>query len=632
MSRITVLLFATALASPAAAQDSAVRSAADAFGERVGIEQLGLYNEGQVRGFDLNNSGAYRIEDAYFSRAAPINDPVLAGVGVRVGVNAAALAYPAPSGVVNYRLREPAARNSLTLGGGVRDYRTPTVEANGSWSDAAGRFGLAGGIVWRPVARWGAGTEGDAVDAGLVGRLALAEGHVLRAFASAYVRDYDGDYAFKSADGAVPPDARRTHEYSPVWARVEAMNANMGVLYDGELAGWSVDLAAFRSIFDTERTDFTLVETRADGTAEATLFLSPPKRNVSDSGEARISRVFGTGPVDHLVSASLRGRRSEVELASSLAVPLGPLTLATDVAPSEEPAWSGSRGLDVVEQVTGSLGYGLAWGDRLQVRLGVHRTRYEKDVLTIAGVRTRGTEETTLYNASAVVGLTGRTALFGSWVTGLEESGVAPQSATNRNEVLPPVEAEQFELGVRHALTDNLTFIGALFDVSKPTMGIRADGSFGHVGQVAHRGVEGSLAGRLGEKTRIVLGAVAFRPEVSGPLVEAGVVGDRAAGISSLVANASVERQLGGGWSVDAQLSYWGERWADSRNTFKTPAQVQLNLGARRSFELGDHPAQFRLLASNVTGADGYWASPSGLLWPIGAPTVRALLSVRFGG
>ena len=97
MSRIagTLLLALAAtplgLVGPAAAQDSAVRTAADAFGERVGTEQSGLYNEGEVRGFDLNDSGAYRIDDAYFSRASPLNDPVLAGVGVRVGVNAARL-------------------------------------------------------------------------------------------------------------------------------------------------------------------------------------------------------------------------------------------------------------------------------------------------------------------------------------------------------------------------------------------------------------------------------------------------------------------------------------------------------------------------------------------------------------
>lgn len=620
------------MAGPAAAQDNALRSAADAFGERVGIEQIGLYNEGQVRGFDLNNSGAYRINDAYFSRAIGLNDPVLAGVSVRVGVNAARLAYPAPSGVVNYRLREPGPKNTFSVGAGFRDYGTPTLEFNGSWKDDADRFGLAGGLVWRPVARWGPGTEGEAVDVGLVGRWRVTETQTVRAFATAYKRHYDGDYAMKPLDGAVPPNARDQHEYSPEWARVEALNANMGVLYAGAFGPWSVDLSAFHSVFDSERTDFTLIGTRADGSAEATLFLSPGKDTFADSVEARVSRVVETGAVSHLLSASMRARRTEVELATSLPVPLGPLTLETDVAPSPEPAWSGKRGLDTVEQVTASAGYGLVWADRLQVRLGVHRTRYEKDVKTLSGIRTRGVDETTLYNASAVWSFTPRTAVFASWVTGLEESGVAPQSATNANEVLAPVEAEQYELGVRHAVTDRLTFIGALFEVAKPTTGTRADGSFGFVGEVAHRGVEGSLAGQLDDKTNIVLGAVAFQPKVTGPLVEAGVVGDRAAGISDVVANASIERQLGAGWSVDAQLSYSSDRWADTRNTFKTPSQIQLNVGARRRFELAGRDAQLRVLASNITGADGWWASPSGQLWPVTAPTVRAMLTVNFGG
>jgi iron complex outermembrane receptor protein len=151
------------------------------------------------------------------------------------------------------------------------------------------------------------------------------------------------------------------------------------------------------------------------------------------------------------------------------------------------------------------------------------------------------------------------------------------------------------------------------------------------VGRVRHRGVEGSLAGQLGAKTNVVLGAVAFTPKVTGPLVDAGVVGSRAAGISSFVANASVERQITDAWSVDAQVTYSGERWADTANTFKTPAVTMLSLGARHRFELGGRPAMFRVLASNLTGKEGYWASPSGLLWPIAPRTVRAMLTVTFG-
>lgn len=636
MSRIagTLLLRLVAAplcaAGPAFAQESAVSSAADAFGERVGTEQSGLYNEGEVRGFDINDSGAYRIDDAYFSRASPLNDPVLAGVGVRVGVNAARLAYPSPSGVVTYRLRSPGPENEVRLGAGFRDFGTRVVQGDVSWKGDDGRFGLAGGFVWRPMVRWAPGSEGRAVDFGLVGNINIAPGQRLRAFASYYRRRYDGDYAFRPTDGAVPPDPRRLHQYSPEWAEVEAANTNMGVLYDGRFGGWTLDLSAIRSQFENEGADFTIIETKRNGDAFATTYRTPGKRNVSDSAEARIGRRFETGELSHLATVSARGRRSRVELTSSLAIPLGAFNIGGDEPDGVERPWSGTRGWDEVEQVTGSLGYGLAWGERLQVRLGVHRTRYDKTVLSKSGVRTEGVSEETLYNASAIVSLSKQAAVFGSWVTGLEESGVAPTSATNRDEVLPPVKAEQFELGVRYNVTPGLTLISALFDVSKPTPGFRADGSYGLVGRVRHRGIEGSLSGQLDARTSIVLGAVAFRPKVSGPLVDAGLIGDRAMGISSFVANASVERQIGGGWSLDTQVTYSGERWADTANTFRTPAVTMLSVGARRRFEIDGKPAMFRVLASNVTGADGYWASTSGLFWVLPPRTIRGTLTMTF--
>lgn len=65
-----VCLFMHALlaigAAPAFAQTdtNAVGNAVDAFGERVGIEQIGLYSESQVRGFSLSTTGSYRIDGA----------------------------------------------------------------------------------------------------------------------------------------------------------------------------------------------------------------------------------------------------------------------------------------------------------------------------------------------------------------------------------------------------------------------------------------------------------------------------------------------------------------------------------------------------------------------------------------
>ncbi|HEU5134091.1 MAG TPA: hypothetical protein VFU13_03005 [Steroidobacteraceae bacterium] len=622
-----VLLLA---AATAAAQDNAVKSAADAFGERVGTEQSGLYSETQVRGFDLNESGAYRIEDAYFSRAAALNDPVLAGVGVRVGVNAVRLAYPAPSGVVNYRLREAGPANELRLGVGLRDFGTRVIQGDGSVRE--GDFSFAGGFVWRPMWRLAQGYEGRGLDVGGVGAWQVTPRHRLRAFATMYERGYDGDYAVLASEAAVPPSLRRLHQYSPSWAWTEAVSSNFGVLYDGKIGGYTLDLTAFRSIFDIERTDYTLMSADAAGNTSATTFRNPNRTRRADSAEVRAGRTFEAAGLDHLATVSMRANRTTVDLTSNLAIPLGTFHLPDEDPPDGvEQAWSGTRGLDEVEQSTASAGYGVVWRDRFQLRLALHRTRYDKSVLTIAGVQTGGVSDTTLYNASVVADLTDRTAVFGSWVTGLEEAGVAPTSAINRDEVLPPVEAEQFEVGVRHAITPELTIIGALFDVSKPTNGFREDRSFGIVGEVRHRGVEASIAGKLNAKTRVVLGAVAFQPEVSGPLVDAGVVGARAAGISHLIVNANVERQLRNGWSVDAAASYLGERWANTANTFKTPAVTTVSVGARSRFSLARRPADLRILASNLTGADGYLASPSGVLSPIAPRTIRALLTLTFG-
>ena len=205
IKRIIALLLLVPLGT--SAQDSAVTFAADAFGERVGTEQSGLYSETQVRGFDLNESGAYRIDDAYFSRTAALNDPVLAGVGVRVGVNAVRLAYPAPSGVVNYRLREAGPTNQLRLGVGLRDYGTRVVQGDASYRHDDVSF--AGGFVWRPLLRLTGGNEGKAFDLGGVGAWQITPDQRLRAFATMYRRGYGGDYAVIPGESAVSPSLEK---------------------------------------------------------------------------------------------------------------------------------------------------------------------------------------------------------------------------------------------------------------------------------------------------------------------------------------------------------------------------------------------------------------------------------------
>lgn len=234
-----------------------------------------------------------------------------------------------------------------------------------------------------------------------------------------------------------------------------------------------------------------------------------------------------------------------------------------------------------------------------------------------------------MYNLSATWIHDQRTTFFASYVKGLEEAGVAPQNAGNRGEILPPVLAEQYELGVRRALTPRLTLIGAVFDISKPTPGLRSDGVFAFVGTVRHRGAELSLNGRLGDATSVVAGAVAMEPRISGELVDAGRVGAEPAGVSPLIAFVSLDQRLPiAGLSMDARVSYQGARPANTLNTLETPGFVTVDIGGRYNFPLGHFPAVLRATLANVFDQSEWVAGSGGTMNRTGPRLLRFTLSI----
>src|SRR5688572_6171634 len=96
--------------SPASAQrvdDNAVADAEDAFGSNDGGEDLGVYGPGDVRGFSPIDAGNVRIEGLYLDRQADLTPRLVEGNRIRVGPSAIGYAFPAPSGIVDYRLRKP---------------------------------------------------------------------------------------------------------------------------------------------------------------------------------------------------------------------------------------------------------------------------------------------------------------------------------------------------------------------------------------------------------------------------------------------------------------------------------------------------------------------------------------------
>jgi iron complex outermembrane recepter protein len=123
------------IASPATAQradENATTAAEDGFGKSVGNESVGVYANGQVRGFSAYDAGNARIEGLYYNENGAITDLLQSGSDIRVGLTAFGQPFPAPTGIVDTTLRRVTSDRtivSVRLNSGEYLGADATVEA-----------------------------------------------------------------------------------------------------------------------------------------------------------------------------------------------------------------------------------------------------------------------------------------------------------------------------------------------------------------------------------------------------------------------------------------------------------------------------------------------------------------------
>ena len=111
---------------------------------------------------------------------------------------------------------------------------------------------------------------------------------------------------------------------------------------------------------------------------------------------------------------------------------------------------------------------------------------------------------------------------------------MAPDTARNRNELLPAIGTAQSDIGLRctlgYTLAPGVKVVAAASDVRKPYFNFDAANRYALLGDLANRGIELSLAGALTPRLNIVTGAVLSRPRATGEGVRLGRVGPRPVG------------------------------------------------------------------------------------------------------
>ncbi len=617
-NRVLMALAALGWAGEAAAQradQNAARAAEDAFGVSYANESVGLYDEEDVRGFSPVDAGNVRIEGLYIDQQADLSYRIVDSSIVRIGLTAIDYPFPAPTGIADFRLpetpdavvlsprlnagtfgdasiefdvRAPIAGEVLSAGGGVAGYR------DNEWFGGTPQIFSAGlGFRWRPapdtevIPFWSAETS-------------WSEEAVPTYFTS-------GPF--------VPPPLRDRRRYTgQAWATNTSSGSNAGVIARTRRGEWSLAAGLFRSVYAIDRDRTTLwLDVDARGVGVETVYAAPASRYASTSGEIRVSRALTEGPRVHRFHASLRARDQARIYGDADAVELSRRDIRTQ-APQAEPLFGfAERTPDDVRQVTAGIAYEGRWKGRGSLNLGIQKTDYRKHVRPPGSDEIVARDRPWLFNLMASLDVASGVSAYAGFTRGLEESEVAPDNASNRNAAPPALRTQQVDAGVR-ATAGGLKGAVGVFDIRKPYFNLDASGFYRRLGEVRHRGVEGSLSGEVTRFASVVAGAVLLDPRVAGEPVTSGAIGARPVGTSRsrVVVAMDVHPEGWKGSSLDVQVTRHGGSFADQENAVHLPSRLTVAIGARHRLRLAQRDVVARVQVTNLFDSYRWIAGSSG--------------------
>jgi iron complex outermembrane recepter protein len=620
-------------AAGARAAENAVRQADDAFGIVVGREEIGIYDVDDVRGFSPVVAGNVRINGLYFDPVLFPSDRISGATAIRVGPTVFGSPFPSPTGIVDLALRVPGDAAAASLLIGADSFGSRVAEADAALPLGTG-FSLGIGAS-ASSERFGDATRDNILEGALIARWRPAPGLEIVPYASlALTPREDASPVFVPIGESLPPRLPRRRFVGPRWAASRETELNAGVVVDWAIAeGWTLKAGLFRSSIDYHA-DFTnlIEEVGTDGSGRQTIIADPPLAFASTSGEVRLSRDVVDGPRRHRFHASLRGRAADRRFGGADIIDLGPTVIGTpSLAPAPVFAFT-EQERDRVRQWTLGLGYEGRWEGVGELSAGVQRSDYSKRI-GLPGTAPVATDATPLlWNVNAAIDAGSRLAFYGGFVTGLEESGVAPGNAANRNEALPAIRTRQVDAGVRWHVADDVTLIAGGFEVSKPYFNLDRNNRFGELGRVINRGIEASIAGAVTPALSVVAGTVLLWPRVTGEAVDAGRVGRRPVGAVSRRVEASADWRPGfaPGLSIDAEISHRSAETATVSNAVAIPALTFVDLGGRYAFRLGGRAATVRLQMQNLFDIEGYELDGAGVYGLVPGRLAQAYLTVDF--
>ncbi|MGF6098098.1 TonB-dependent receptor [Pseudomonas sp. 18175] len=319
--------------------------------------------------------------------------------------------------------------------------------------------------------------------------------------------------------------------------------------------------------------------------------------------------LFATGPVTHLTT--LMATRYTDEL--SRGINNGTTILSNIYHPVDTPKQSinAPKVLRISETELSGVALSDTLGfldDRLQLTLGMrHQSIESRNYNSTGGVSSR-------YDASANTPLLGvvikpwdDVSLYYNYVEGLSKGDAAPGTASNAGETFAPYESKQHELGVKYEHGTFMTSV-ALFQITKPSGEVGADGVYSVQAEQRNRGVELSVFGEVAPGTRLMGGVTLLDGELTKSATPANR-GNKPVGVPDIQANLWAEWDTPWleGFTLTGGAIYTDSQYVNQANTQELDSWTRIDAGARYATKIEGRPTTFRATVQNVFDRE-YWS------------------------
>jgi iron complex outermembrane receptor protein len=601
-------LLGAGTATAAGTDTNVVTASADAFGVAIGVEVLGIYSPAQVRGFDPIAAGNARIEGLYADIHGPIipygplSPRLIEDTRVRVGLAAAGFPFPSPTGIVDFSLRSPLGKPGVSSTLYFGPYGTLGFDLDAHAPFAGESCGVGAGVTRRYDEFVPDGTQ-YMTDVALIASCRTADSGATVFYgrtAETKQAVFPFVYVTTTPTPATPDSARNT---GPSWAFGSTVLTDYGGLFSVQVPGaWTLRGGVFRSEWDQPYSGTDLMnDPNPAGLASHQYVAYPDQPTASTSGELRATHLTPDGPRQHAIIFTLRARDVEARYGGYDEVDLGSLEIGTQTTLPAPQFTLGPTTGDHTTQWTAGAAYALSWHDLVDIEAGVQKVRYDRTVTQPGFAPISDHETPFLYYASAAAPITARLSAYAAVTQGLEDSGLAPPSATNRGQLLPAGRTSQVEGGVKYTVGTS-SLVAGVFQVEKPYYNNASDGSYTWLGTERHPGVELSFNAQPLSGLTLVAGAVFMAPVVD---LAAGTQGVGTAPVAQprhlvqLAADYKVPA-----WprlSLDATVTEQGAAPIRVDDGAYNPAQTIVNIGGRYRFTILGQDATLRVQVQNVT-------------------------------